>query len=57
MTEQPSLVDRLLAHFQTRWPQEFEICLLSAQLDEASEKISALQEEADGANEQLVLPV
>ena len=57
MTEQPSIVDRLLAHFQTRWPQEFEICLLSAQLEEAGEKISALQAEADPADEQLVLPI
>jgi len=57
MTEQPSIVDRLLAHFQTRWPQEFEICLLSAQLEEAGEKISALQAEADRADEQLVLPI
>jgi hypothetical protein len=57
MTEQPSIVDRLLAHFQTRWPQEFEICLLSAQLDEASEKISALEAKENGAGEQLLLPV
>ena len=48
--EQPSLVDRLLAHMQQRFPKEFEICLLAAQNEElqlslaqAEERVSAFE--------------
>lgn len=59
MVDQPTLVDRLLAHFQTSWPNEFEICFLRAQMEMAAEKISALQAEAgeEPSYEQLKLPV
>ena len=39
-TDQPTLVDRLLAYMQQRFPREFEICLLSAQNDELQAKVA-----------------
>ena len=39
-TDQPTLVDRLLAYMQQRFPREFEICLLSAQNDELQAKVT-----------------
>ena len=38
-TDQPTLVDRLLAHMQQRFPREFEICLLAAQNEELQLKV------------------
>lgn len=38
-TDQPSIVDRLLAHMQQRFPREFEICFLSAQNEELQAKV------------------
>jgi hypothetical protein len=39
-TDQPTLVDRLLAHMQQRFPREFEIALLSAQNEELRERVA-----------------
>ena len=38
-TDQPTLVDRLLAHMQHRFPREFEICFLAAQNEELQAKV------------------
>ena len=38
-TDQPSIVDRLLAHMQQWFPREFEICFLSARNEELQAKV------------------
>ena len=47
-TDQPSIVDRLLAHMQQRFPREFEIALLSAQNEELREQVAQQPEHTEG---------
>ncbi len=46
-TDQLTLVDRLLAQLQNRFPREFEICLLAAQNEELQEKVAGYEAEQD----------
>ena len=48
-TDQPVLVDRLLAHMQQRFPREYEIALLTAQNEELREQ--AAQHESTKSTE------